>query len=441
MSTTAIIAEFNPFHNGHKYLLDKVRTSADDRVIVIMSGNFTQRGVPAIADKYARAKCALLSGADLVLEMPALYATGSAYDFARGGVTLADKLNVCDTLAFGVEMNNNNSEDDNQSLINLDTFNKVADILTEEPDEYKLLLKENLSNGMSFPSAREKAVTDYISQNDPSYSPDDSSEMIKEILSLSNNILALEYIQTLNELKSDIKPLAIQRVGNNYNDASLTGEYSSATAIRNAIGEFCQSGVADKKEGSALSSTMPESSIDCINDFIQNGCITEDALTDWISHKLIEMRYEDINELADIMDSNEDIAHKILNLKAFDSYDSIVEGLKSKEITRSRISRVLVHLIMGITNEDRKKAYNEGTIQYANILGFRRDSSELISKINGVSELTLINKKSAFSPEANTAAARLWEIDRKATDIYSHICRSECGVIIPPELTSNIVIL
>ena len=330
MSTTAIIAEFNPFHNGHKYLLDKVRTSADDRVIVIMSGNFTQRGVPAIADKYARAKCALLSGADLVLEMPTLYATGSAYDFARGGVTLADKLNVCDTLAFGVEMNNNNSEDDSQSLINLDTFNKVADILTVEPDEYKLLLKENLSNGMSFPSAREKAVTDYISQNDPTYSPDDSSEIMKEILSLSNNILALEYIQALNELKSVIKPLAIQRVGNNYNDASLTGEYSSATAIRNAIGEFCQSGVADKKEGSALSSTMPESSIDCINDFIQNGCITEDALTDWISHKLIEMRYEDINELADIMDSNEDIAHKILNLKAFDSYDSIVDGLKSK---------------------------------------------------------------------------------------------------------------
>ena len=211
MKVTGIIAEYNPFHKGHKYQIDYCKKKLNsDYVIVAMSGDYVQRGTPALLPKHVRAEMALRCGADLVLEMPVSVSTASAEAFAMGGVSMLDGLHIMDSLCFGSEYGK------------VSALMELAEILVEEPEEYRQLLKEFLSNGLSFPSARCQTLTEYF-RNPHNFTGDDFDgvltpllNQIVQILNSPNNILGIEYCKALLRLKSNIKPVTLKRQGMGY---------------------------------------------------------------------------------------------------------------------------------------------------------------------------------------------------------------------------------
>jgi predicted nucleotidyltransferase len=229
MLVNGIIAEYNPFHNGHQYHMNvaKEHTGAD-YTIVVMSGNFVQRGAPALLDKFKRAEMALRGGADLVLELPAYYAASSAEYFATGAVAILDKLGVVNHLCFGSECGDT------------ETLKQIAAILSQEPDEYVELLRDYMREGMSYPAARTTALLQYA----PSFSK------YRDVFSSPNNILGIEYIKALLRRNSAITPVTTLRVGSDYHDIRLGIHQSSARAIREAL--------KDEQPVSCLLNHMPE---------------------------------------------------------------------------------------------------------------------------------------------------------------------------------------
>lgn len=214
-----IIAEYNPFHNGHLYHLEQAKKiTGSSYTVAVMSGNFTQRGNTALIDKWSRTEIALNCGIDLVLELPTLYATSSAENFADGAIKILDSLKVVDYLAFGAETSD------------MDILNPISDVLYQEPKAYKMLLSHELKKGISFPKARENALMLYLGD----------IRKYLNVLSSPNNILGLEYMKFLKKYKSSIQPVAIARFEAGYNDVTYSGNIASATAIRNIIknGDF-----------------------------------------------------------------------------------------------------------------------------------------------------------------------------------------------------------
>ena len=220
MRVVGLIAEYNPYHNDHKYHIEKAKELATaDYAIVVMRGNFVQRGTPAIMPKHLRAEAALKCGADLGIELPVYYATGTAEQFAYGAVSLLDKLGCVDAICFGSECGD------------IEPLKSLAKILCDEPAEYKENLQFNLRSGMSFPLARQKAIQAVC----------DSSHLT-ELLEQPNNILGIEYLKALYRLGSNIEPLTIRREASHYHDTELQEQFSSASALRGTIsdGNFAQ---------------------------------------------------------------------------------------------------------------------------------------------------------------------------------------------------------
>jgi len=249
MKALGLIVEYNPFHNGHLYHLQQSRAvTGCEYVICVMSGNFIQRGEPALVNKWARARMALLSGVDLVLELPAVYAVSSAEFFAYGAVKILDSLGIVDSICFGSESGR------------IEDLDFIAGIVSEEPEPYKLFLKENLDKGLSFPAAREAALKSYLASGPK------SCDDIRSLLNSSNNILGIEYLKALKRLKSRIKPHTIRRISNSYHTGELTGAISSATAIRKNI--FDSVSLPEKAK---FFHTMPESSISVLKEEFKNG--------------------------------------------------------------------------------------------------------------------------------------------------------------------------
>lgn len=217
MKVAGVITEYNPFHNGHKYQLEQIkRQTSADYIVVVMSGDFVQRGEPAIIDKYERTRMALLSGADLVLELPSVFATASAEFFAGGGVSVLKNTGVVDMLCYGVES------------VDHELTKLVAGVLKNPPSEYSTSLARLIQGGMSFPAARSRALCEYFRDT-----YDSASEKIDAFIASPNNILAIEYEKAL--MDCDITGFPIQRVGEGYHSTDSTSEFSSATAVRGVI--------------------------------------------------------------------------------------------------------------------------------------------------------------------------------------------------------------
>ena len=213
MNITGIITEYNPFHNGHKFHLEEAKKQTScDGVICIMSGNFVQRGGPAIIDKWQRTEMALNNGVDLIIELPTFYAVSSAEFFAKGAVSILNSLGVVDNIFFGSECG------DSKKLL------KIAKVLVSEDSDFQNLLKQNLSLGLTFAKAREKSLIEYL-----------NDEYITNIITSSNNILGIEYIKAILKLGSSINPVTLKREGSNYNDKELSNSFSSATSIREVL--------------------------------------------------------------------------------------------------------------------------------------------------------------------------------------------------------------
>ncbi len=418
MKTVAIIAEYNPFHNGHSYQLSEIRERLNpDYVIALMGGNFLQRGHAAMWDKYKRAEIACRNGIDAVLELPFPYATGSARDFAMGAISILNKLGCIDYIAFGAE------------TFNITLFTHIADILENEPEEFKALFKQFLSEGISYPAARQKALGQYL-----------GDDTVTEVMSLPNNILAIEYLRALKTTASKITPVLIKRTCDNYHDETITGEISSATAIRKLIKQPDFSyDMYDK-----LSEDVSDVTLDTLKKLhgVAAPVFTYD-LAPFIQQCLLLETPSD-----NICDLTKEMQNKLIRLDPASSYDEIICFLKSKEVTSSRISRVLVHLLLNYMENDRDTFASDEYGYYANLLAFREASSEILKCMATEGKIPIITKKADFyssllkySHIDSIAAKRMWELDTKATRLYNCIVYNRYGTRLPNDFNVTLPII
>lgn len=409
MKTVGIIAEYNPFHNGHAYQIDEIkkRTGAD-YVIIAMSGNFVQRGTPAIIDKYARTQMALCCGADLVLELPTLWATASAEDFATAGVTLLDQLGCVDFLCFGAESND------------LAALLKLAAILTEEPDVYKAALSDELKKGQSFPTARRNALASFCAYS--------------ELLDSPNNILAIEYLKALRRRDSSMKPFLIQREGFGYHDTDLSvSVHPSATGIRKLL-------FSEDVDWSLLKGSMPEEAYAILSNYSKEYPFID------INNFSIQLNYrlllEQVHGYESFRDISNEISNRLLkNRYQFLSFSQFCELNKSRDITYTRINRALLHLLLNITDEAVWAGKALDYIPYLRPLGFRKTSSFILSVIKRNSHVPLISKLADAHKVLSKDSFDMLSIDIFSADLYEQVLSAKKSTFPRSEFTREIVLL
>lgn len=387
MKITGLITEYNPLHNGHIYHITKSKQITDaDAIICVMSGNFVQRGIPAIIDKWERTKLALLAGVDLVIELPAIYALSSAEFFAFGSVSLLNSLGIVDNICFGSECND------------IGLLYKIAEILAKEPEKYRLLLKEHLSRGKAYPKARSLSLIEYLKNEDINY----GNEELETILNSSNNILGIEYVKSLINLNSRIKAFTIKRVGAEYNSNELKDTFSSATSIRNYLEKSNDLSVLEKQ--------VPEFCFNELKDLIKNGYdfAFSSKMMPFLKYKAFYVP-EQIKNLPDVSEGLESkIIKSIVEAKSF---DDIIDLSKSKRYAYTRISRILCQYFAGFERYE-TKSLRRCPAPYSRILGFNEKGKYILKMAKIDSEIPEIIK----IPKMQTDVLK---IDMKCTEMYS----------------------
>lgn len=383
-----IIAEYNPFHNGHLYHLLKSKEEANaDYVVAVIGGNFTQRGEASIVDKWTKAEMAISNGVDLVIELPTLYSTSSAENFAEGSIKILNSLKIVDTISFGTE-----TED-------LNKLNNIANILHNEPKEFKAILDEKLKKGISFPKAREEALVNYL--NDNSYS---------NLISSPNNILAIEYLKAIKKYKSKIKPICIKRKDAGHLSLDYTGEVTSATAIRK---------LAKNNDFKKAKKFLTPSSYTILMEEIKKGHFVSDIslLENIMIYNLRNMSLEEIANLPDVSEGLENLIKKAAN--SCNTIDEFINIVSSKRYTETRIRRILLYSLLNITKKD--MSLSKKTIPYIRILGFNNNGKKLISEITKANpKLNIITSVKKFTDtNTNKNLSNMLNIDINATNIYT----------------------
>lgn len=363
MKILGIVAEYNPFHNGHKYHIDEAKRRVNpDAVFCVISGNFVQRGEPAVFNKFIRAKSAVNNGIDVVFELPLFACLSSAEIFAMNAVSALQYAGVTH-LSFGCETDD------------LELLNNIADIVIEEPDNYKKILKENLNKGVSFPKAREIAVNAVI--------PND-------VLKSPNNILAIEYLKAIKRLNSNIVPVPVKRFMADYHSLDVKDNIASASAIRNMI-----------KQKSDISNFVPEI-IDMkpvfINDFEQ-----------MLMYKLRSSVKEDFLALQDVNEGLENAFVNAVNTSI--TLDEIIEKVKSKRYTLSRVKRILFNLLLEIPKEN--------SLYYLRILACSSHGKKLLPFLTDTSSLPVVTSVNKFLHNADDKSRAMLNKEIYATNIYS----------------------
>ena len=409
MKVVGIVAEYNPFHNGHKYQIEKIRKETGaDYIIIAMSGNFLQRGVPALCDKFTRTEMALRCGADLVLEIPAIWATASAEYYAHAGVSLLAATGVVTHLCFGAETDD------------LDALIQIAAIIKEETDIYRTSLTNAIRSGNSFPVARKQALANAL--------PLFSLEKLDEILDNPNNILALEYLKALPD---SIEPILIKREGAGYHDTEIHTKLPSASAIRKAVFE-----AMDKN----ISNAMPEEAFSLLKAaFERNQLLTTNDFSESLGYCLLTQAD---NGFASYADCNSDISNKIK--KAINDYrffEDFIDILKTKDMTYTRVSRCLLHILLGIKQSDYTLGRATGFAPYLRILGFQKESSPLLSEIKQASTTPIISKAADASTLLDSEAYHFFEKDVFASNLYYQHMARKSGTKPQNEYTTPIVIV
>lgn len=354
-----------------------------------MSGNFLQRGEPALLDKWVRAETAVKEGVDLVLELPTIFSCNSAEFFAFGGISLLNSLKVVNSFCFGSELGK------------LDDLHLISDLLINEPLDFKYLLKKHLDNGLTFPLARQNAMKEYLGNELENIST----------LSSPNNILGIEYLKALKLLKSGVIPLTIKRIAADYNSTEINGEICSATAIRNLLKEnyaFLED----------LKAVVPDNSFKTIKKAIEEGKgpIFASDLEQIIFYRL---RTISIDELKHIHDVSEGLENRLKSGASLSStYNDLIHFLKTKRYTRTRLQRALIKAIIGITGDDIISSSKKNAPQYIRVLGFNNKGAALLKRIKQESDLPIITNLKRYRPQ-NDIASRMIAIDKIATDIYT----------------------
>ncbi len=433
MRVIGVIAEYNPFHGGHLYQLREIRRRYGAEYIVIaMSGDFVQRGEPAIYDKYVRTAIALHTGADLVLELPVCFATAGAEDFAAAGVSLFDHLGIVDGLCFGSEAGD------------LAPLARAADILRSEPSAFQDILKSCLRSGDSYPKAQSQALAAVLAA-EPNTVSDPQRSMSADLLSAApNNILAIEYLKALRRRGSRITPLTIRRSGQDYHETDLlaAGGFPSAAALRKAIlsGEidYFHDVISHLSPYSPATEGLLSRNMSGIDDLTP---IFPEDLTGILNAKLLALSesHADLTDFADFPpELASSLARQILN---FASFRGRVEQLKTKSFTYARISRVLLHLILGITRDDVALAKKLDYTPYVRILGFRRSSKPLLTDLKHSCDLPLITKTADARTCLDTDGQKIFEKDLFASHLYQSLLFAKSGKRMPNEYTKSVIVI
>ena len=370
MSVIGIVCEFNPFHNGHKYLIDSVKSDGDI-VVCVMSGNSVQRGEPAIFPKEIRVKSALVNGADIILELPFIYATASAELFASSAVKILDAFG-CDKIAFGTE---------NTTLNQLE--NAVEILLSNDFDEK---IKKYLEGGLSYPKARQMAFEEF---NCDCY------------ISSPNNILAIEYISAIRKNNYSITPITVNRKGANYNDNFAIDEFASATHIRNLI-----------NNNKDFQKYVPENAYQIYKNALVNGEYLNAEKFN-ISALSILRSISTINP--EIANMAEGLENRIASaVKISSNLAEIYDNVKTKRFTHSRIRRAVLSCVMNVTNDDLHIP-----VPYCRLLGFNTEISGKLGNLVKKCSLPYVVNYSDILKLNSDNALQVFELENKSTDLYN----------------------
>lgn len=391
MKITGIIAEYNPFHNGHRYQIQKARQiTGADYIIVVMTGNFTQRGTPALIDKYSRAKMALMGGADLVLELPVCFATGSAEYFASGAIALLNQLGCVDAICFGSECGD------------IVPLKNVAHALVNETDDYKKILKSKLKNGSTYPVARNAALAETMD----GFIPYDM------VLGFPNNILGIEYIKALIRQNSSIEPFTNQRIGSDYHSYRLAEAFSSAISIRQSLFMKDDLELVRPQLPSATYQVMEE-------DFHKTFPVFDADFSSMLKFKLLLEREKGFTEYMDVTKA---ISDKLVrNTFKMQGFDEFCDLLKTKDVTYARISRCLSHILLDIYAEEVAQYMDSGIVFYARALGFNENAAPLSKAIKKNASIPLITKTTSAPANLYPLGRKQFEHDVHAAHIYECI--------------------
>lgn len=469
MKVNGIIAEYNPFHNGHFYQLKTSREQTGaDYTIVVMSGNFTQRGEPAILSKFTRAEMALRCGADLVLELPAFFAAGSAEFFAAGAAALLDRLGVVDHLCFGSECGDAGK------------IMELAQVLAKEPKEYQELLRRKLTRGINFPAARASALQEYW-QN---LRPEDMEENTRswkdmaDILNAPNNILGLEYAKALLRRGSRIRLSTVRRKGSDYLTDKIEGEFSSALSLRQVllkeekgktgnsrdlrtweqITEIPEPEIQRQKSTASeslcaadnrllntqpleiLRSRMPEEAYLCLVRELKKVLpMQKNDFSGLMHYKLL---LDEASGYEKYMDMTRELSDRIRNLLyQYRDFDSFCSALKTRDLTYTRISRCLLHILLNITGEQISRCQALDYAPYARILGFRKSASPLLSAIKANASIPMISRLADAEHILEKDALEMLTEDIRISHIYNSVSALKSKQPMRNEYSTPIVVI
>lgn len=386
-----IVAEYNPFHNGHFYHMQESKKITEaDSCICVISGNFTQRGEPSIVNKWAKTYMALCCGADLVIELPTIYSISSAENFASGAIKIFDSLKIVTDISFGAECND------------LATLNNIANVFYSEPANYKTILNHELKRGLSYPIARENAVLMYL--ND--------IKRYANVLSNSNNILAIEYLKALKQQKSMIQPNIVPRKNVYYNDQKIVDDFASATAIRKLM---------LNREYAEVRKVVPRSTYQIIGEEYKKNHIIL-GIKKYEKEIIYALRVMPIEEIQNLPDVNEGLEFAIKKAASeTNDIEELIEKVKSKRYTQTRIQRILVYVLLGITKKDMEDS--KKMVPYVRVLGFNSRGKILISEIMNqnpkLNMITSVGKYVNKKMPKNKQLTRMLDLDINATNIYT----------------------
>jgi cytidyltransferase-like protein len=385
MKTLGIVTEYNPFHKGHAYMIEEAKKKAGaDRVVVVMSGSFVQRGEPAIFDKWTRTEAALMNGVDMVLELRVLFAAANAETFARAAVRILEETGIVDVLCFGSESGD------------LHSMQEAARLMENETEEFQHILKEHLDEGLSYPAARAKAL-EIVSQ------------ISSDILSRPNHILGLEYLKALDRYNCSMEPMTIKREGD-YNSPSLTDGFASAAAIRKAL--------AEDRSTEALPQ-LPENVHDVYNKALSLGtapCFWNE-LTPALHYKLRMSSAEEIQEIAEVVEGLENrILHSIDS--CYDIKD-VIDFIKTKRYTRTKIQRILLHILLDIKEKEVAYFMNLPKMPYIRVLGFKKETSGILADLTENAKVPVLTNLKKAPEVLNEDGLALLALEKTATDLHA----------------------
>lgn len=409
MKHVGIITEYNPFHNGHSYQLQKVKQLFPEKsIVIIMSGDFVQRGEPAMYNKYLRTECALANGADIIFELPSYLSAQSAEHFASSAILGLAKTGVIDTLCFGAESDN------------LEAMKQIAKLLIHEPSEYQSLLKKYLNTGLSYPKSRALAIGTYFKNAD-----------YEALLCSPNNILGIEYIKAIYRYHLDITPVIIKRQGKDYHDTTLNHPLSSATALRETV----KQNKAASNE--CLKDFMPEKAFHLLSTSeLAKPLFLADFYT-FLQYSLWKNR----SSYNDFFEMSKELSNRLSYYNLYPSnIEELITQLSGKNYTKTRICRALLNLLFGLTNENMAAIRRNEYLSYLRILGFSTESSSILKEMKQQSALPIVNKMADAHKTLSESAYTYFQMNIQISNLYKQVFFNKYGIPMPSEYEQSVII-